>query len=31
MYRRYFTAEELAGELDGRILFAGRWVVMATG
>ena len=28
IYRRYFTAEALAWELDGRILFAGRWVVM---
>ncbi len=28
IYRRYFTAEALAGELEGRILFAGRWVVM---
>ena len=30
IYRRYFTAEALAGELGGRILFAGRWVTMAT-
>jgi hypothetical protein len=30
IYRRYFTAEALAEELDGRILFAGRWVVMVT-
>jgi SAM-dependent methyltransferase len=29
IYRRYFTAETFAEELDGRILFAGRWVVMA--
>ena len=29
IYRRYFTAETLTEELDGRILFAGRWVVMA--
>ncbi len=29
IYRRYFTAESLAGEIDGRTLFAGRWVVMA--
>ena len=29
IYRRYFTAETLAEELDGRILFAGRWMVMA--
>ena len=29
IYRRYFTAEALAGELGGRILFEGRWVVMA--
>jgi len=28
IYRRYFTAAALAEELDGRILFAGRWVVM---
>jgi len=28
IYRRYFTAEALAEELDGRSLFAGRWVVM---
>jgi ubiquinone/menaquinone biosynthesis C-methylase UbiE len=28
IYRRYFTAEAFAGELDARILFAGRWVVM---
>lgn len=28
IYRRYFTAETLAEELDGRSLFAGRWVVM---
>ena len=30
IYRRYFTAETFARELDGRILFAGRWMVMAT-
>ena len=30
IYRRYFTAGALAEELDGRILFAGRWVVMVT-
>lgn len=30
IYRRYFTAEALAGEIDGHALFAGRWVVMAT-
>jgi demethylmenaquinone methyltransferase/2-methoxy-6-polyprenyl-1,4-benzoquinol methylase len=30
IYRRYFTAESLAGEIDGLILFAGRWVAMAT-
>jgi hypothetical protein len=30
IYRRYFTAETFAEELDGRILFAGRWMVMAT-
>lgn len=29
IYRRYFTTEALAEELGGRILFAGRWVVMA--
>ncbi len=29
IYRRYFTAEALAAELGGRVLFAGRWVVMA--
>ena len=29
IYRRYFTAEALAGELGGRILFAGRWVTMS--
>src|SRR5918998_5526707 len=29
IYRRYFTADRFAGELDGRILFAGRWMVMA--
>jgi SAM-dependent methyltransferase len=28
IYRRYFTAQTLAKELDGRILFAGNWVVM---
>jgi ubiquinone/menaquinone biosynthesis C-methylase UbiE len=28
IYRRYFTAAGLAEELDGRILFAGRWIVM---
>jgi ubiquinone/menaquinone biosynthesis C-methylase UbiE len=28
IYRRYFTPEALARELDGRILFAGRWMVM---
>jgi ubiquinone/menaquinone biosynthesis C-methylase UbiE len=28
VYKRYFTAEQLAGELgDGRILFDGRWFV----
>src|SRR5215210_96384 len=26
IYRRYFTAEALVEELDGRILFAGRWM-----
>ena len=30
IYRRYFTAETFAEELDGRILFAGRWMVMTT-
>ena len=30
IYRRYFPAEAFAEELGGRILFAGRWVVMAT-
>ena len=30
IYRRYFTAEKFTEELDGRILFAGRWMVMAT-
>ena len=30
IYRRYFTAETFTEELDGRILFAGRWMVMAT-
>jgi len=30
IYRRYFTAHTFAEELDGRILFAGRWMVMAT-
>jgi hypothetical protein len=30
IYRRYFTAEALVEELDGRILFAGRWIVMST-
>jgi SAM-dependent methyltransferase len=29
IYRRYFTADRFAEELDGRILFAGRWLVMA--
>jgi hypothetical protein len=29
IYRRYFTAEAFAEELDAQILFAGRWVVMA--
>ncbi len=29
IYRRYFTAEGLAEELGGRVLLAGRWVVMA--
>ena len=28
--RRYFTADTFAEELEGRILFAGRWMVMAT-
>ena len=28
IYRRYFTADALAEELDCRVLFAGRWVVM---
>jgi ubiquinone/menaquinone biosynthesis C-methylase UbiE len=28
IYRRYFTPAALAAELDSRILFAGRWVVM---
>jgi SAM-dependent methyltransferase len=27
--RRYFTAEGFAEELDGRILFEGKWMVMA--
>jgi SAM-dependent methyltransferase len=30
IYRRYFTANTFADELDGRLLFAGRWMVMAT-
>jgi Methyltransferase domain len=30
IYRRYFTAETFTEELDGRILFGGRWMVMAT-
>src|SRR5215204_2757827 len=30
IYRRYFRADRFAEELDGRILFAGRWMVMAT-
>jgi ubiquinone/menaquinone biosynthesis C-methylase UbiE len=30
IYRRYFTAEGLAEELGGRVLLAGKWVVMAT-
>ena len=29
IYRRYFTAESLAAEIDGRVLFAGSWVAMA--
>src|SRR5215208_3387453 len=29
IYRRYFTPDTFAEELDGRILFAGRWIVMA--
>jgi SAM-dependent methyltransferase len=29
IYRRYFTADRFAEELDGRILFAGRSMVMA--
>jgi ubiquinone/menaquinone biosynthesis C-methylase UbiE len=29
IYRRYFSAEQLAVEIGGRVLFAGRWVVMA--
>ena len=29
IYRRYFDAEGLAREIGGRVLFAGRWVVMA--
>jgi SAM-dependent methyltransferase len=29
IYRRYFTADTFAQELDGRILFTGRWMVMA--
>jgi len=29
IYRRYFTAETFAKELDGQILFVGRWMVMA--
>lgn len=29
IYRRYFTADTFAEELDGRILFAGSWMVMA--
>jgi SAM-dependent methyltransferase len=29
IYRRYFTADTFAEELDGRIPFAGRWMVMA--
>ena len=29
IFRRYFTAETFAEELDGRMLFAGRWMVMA--
>jgi ubiquinone/menaquinone biosynthesis C-methylase UbiE len=30
IYRRYFTAEGLAEELGGRVLLAGKWVVMTT-
>jgi hypothetical protein len=30
IYRRYFTAEQLANEINGRVLFAGRWFVMVT-
>lgn len=30
IYRRYFTADAFAEELGGRILFAGRWMVMAS-
>ena len=29
IYRRYFSAEQLAVEIGGRVLFAKRWVVMA--
>jgi SAM-dependent methyltransferase len=29
IYRRYFTAETFTEELDGRILFEGKWMVMA--
>jgi SAM-dependent methyltransferase len=29
IFRRYFTAETFAEELDGRMLFAGSWMVMA--
>lgn len=28
IYRRYFTAEGLAAELGGRVLFNGKWFVM---
>jgi hypothetical protein len=30
IYRRYFTTDTFAEELDGRILLAGSWMVMAT-
>jgi hypothetical protein len=29
VYKRYFTAEQLAAELGGRILLEGRWFVAA--
>jgi len=31
VYKRVFTGEQLAGELDGTVLFEGNWFVVVRG